>query len=162
MDAIALTGLAGLGYLERELAQPMERAAVLLPDDDLKSSVRAFGEEHAHHAQEIDRILHSLHAETTHVPDDFKVTAHSLADAVAHATDLTSLMVALVQAERHIVDLYDAPLEEDIPGAAATALERQRREDQHHVDFLEDRGAIAVPELADIGDADGTGGAEDV
>jgi hypothetical protein len=162
MDAVATVGLAELGYLERELSWSVEKAAVRLPDDDLKRRVRDFGETHARHADEVDRIMRSQHAGPTHVPDDFKRTVRKLTEALTRAGDLASTLVALVQAERRIVDFYDVPLREQLPGNEAAALQRQQRAEQVHVDYLEERGAVLLPELADLGDADGAGSAEEV
>lgn len=162
MDTVGAVGLAELGYLERELSWSMQQAARKLPDDDLLARVRDFGEEHARHAEEIDRILHEIGCEVPHVPEDFKRGVHGLTDDIGRSEELASILVAMVQAERRIVDFYQVPLAEQLPAEQAAALKEQQREEQRHVDFLESRGAVAVPELADLGDADGNGGAEEV
>ncbi len=159
MDTIARTGLAELGYLERELSWSVEQAAGKLPDRDLLARVRGFGEDHARHAEEIDRVLRGEERESAHVPDDFKQAVRSLTDDLERAEEAAAVLVALVRAERRIVDFYEVPLAEQMAPEHAAALKAQQREEQGHVDYLEERGAITVPELIDMGDADGEGSA---
>ncbi len=163
MDTVGMVGLAELAYLERELSGSVEQAAKRIDaDDDLARHVRTFGEEHARHAGEVDRILRSMRGAQTHVPEEFKASVRALTGRIEAAAGLAPLLVALDQAERHVVDFYQVPLAEPLADDQAAALRGQQHEEQRHVDYLENRGAIDVPELADTGLADGEGSAEEV
>lgn len=162
MDTVTKVGLAELGYLERELSWSVQEAATRLGGDDLAARVREFGEAHARNAETVERIMRDERAASTHVPGDFKSAVRRLTDGLKTAPDRTSTLVALVQAERHIVDFYEVPLGEPLTAQDAAALRQQQHEEQRHVDYLEGRGAVEVPELADLGDADGSGSAEQV
>lgn len=156
MQATVTLEMSGIAHLERALSSSIADAAERLPDQALAGQVRSFAEAHARHAEVLEAMLHRLR-EMRRPPEEYQTRATRLAEGLRQAEAVESVLVALVQAERAIVDLYEVPLAEDLGAEDAKVLRAQQRTEQRHVDYLESRGAFIVPELADLGGAGGKG-----
>lgn len=150
--------LVELEYMEREVASAVEQAASRLGDGGLADEVHRFAEDHARHADEIGRMAGREGAKPD-MPRGFEDEVRHVVDGLRRADEPEGLLVALVQAERKLTDFYQVPIDDLPEGPDASLLRRLQTEEQRHVDQLESHGAADLPELIDLGDADGSGSA---
>ena len=142
--------LTELERMERGIAGAIADAGGRIRDPDIAQRVSAFGEAHARHADEIAEVA----GEVT-PSEDVERLVERLVDGIERSTQEDALLVAALQAERRLVNRHAVAIESGVSDDTARVLRRQQSEDQSHVDYLESQAAVLLPELNDLGDADG-------
>lgn len=141
-DQEIILTLARLRYADEQAVRMYDLAFPQFTEEPVSQQMQTYRDDHQRHVERIDQLLGRYGNRAPEVPHEFMAFVQEHLRMVDQAVEADGAVRYLLLAELGVMAEYERALELELGGEFTSAISEFHAEEQHHVDYLEQRTPV--------------------